>query len=618
MKHPFALQELPQVGVLLVDDRPENLTTLEVVLEPLGQRLVRAQSGRDALRAASLEQFAVILMDVRMPDLDGFAAMALLRDQEGDEHVPIIFVSAAGEEEHVFRSYSAGAVDYIQKPIDAEALRSKVSVFVHLRQNQLALQAAHAELERRVAERTAELAEANRSLAREIVERKAAEQRLSERVFRDPLTGLANRAQFGIDLQRAHRRSRRRPTDGFAVLMLDVDRFKRINDSLGHLAGDSLLRGVSARLCECLRDVDTIARLGGDEFAILLDGISDINDATRLTERLLGAFQHPFVIDGKEVFASLSVGITLMSPRYTTAQDLLRDADAAMYRAKAEGRSRFQVFDVVMHVNAMAQLQLENELRRALERQEFRVYYQPIVALEHDRVDGFEALVRWQHPERGLLQPAEFIPLVEENGLIGPLGRWIFETSCQQLAAWHKAGFSQLTMNVNLSPREFADAGLAGKIEEAAQAAGIPLSAIELELTESAVMARGGAPEEALERLAALGVSICLDDFGTGYSCLSYLHRFPVKTLKIDRSFVSRIGATDDRAEIVHTIVAMAQSLGMCVTAEGVETLQQMQRVRMLGCDHAQGHYFAKAMDAEAAEQFLRQRRAYLRAAAAR
>jgi len=601
----------------MVDDRPENLYALEVVLEPLGQRLVRAQSGHDALRAASQEQFAVILMDVCMPDLDGFAAMALLREQETDQHVPIIFISAASQDEHVFRSYAVGAVDYINKPIDAEALRSKVSVFVHLRQNQLALEAAHAELESRVAERTAELAEANRSLAREIVERKAAEQRLSERAFRDALTGLANRAQFMIHLQRAHGRARRRPADGFAVLMLDVDRFKLINDSLGHLAGDSLLKGMATRLTECLRDVDTIARLGGDEFAILLDGITDINDATRLTERLLSGLDQPFSIDGKEVFASLSIGITLMNPRYSTAEELLRDADAAMYRAKADGRSRFQVFDVVMHVNAVAQLQLETELRRALERNEFRVYYQPIVALEDDSVVAFEALVRWQHPERGLMQPAEFIPLVEESGLIGPLGRWIFETSCRQLASWRKAGFSQLAMSVNLSPREFTDPQLASKIEAAAKAAGVELSAIELELTESAVMSRAGAPEEALERLAALGVSICLDDFGTGYSCLSYLHRFPVKTLKIDRSFVSRIGAGDDRAEIVHTIVAMAQSLGMSVTAEGVETLAQLERVRALGCNRAQGHYFAEAMDAEAAVHFLRQRRVHSRKLAA-
>jgi len=279
-----------------------------------------------------------------------------------------------------------------------------------------------------------------------------------------------------------------------------------------------------------------------------------------------------------------------------------------MYRAKADGRSRFHVFDVEMHVNALAQLQLETELRRALERNEFRVYYQPILTLQDDRVSAFEALVRWQHPERGLMQPAAFIPLVEETGLIRPLGRWVFETSCRQLATWRKAGFSTLGINVNVSPREFADPELAGEIETAAKQAGVELSAIELELTESTVMSEAGAPEEALERLAALGVSICLDDFGTGYSCLSYLHRFPVKTLKIDRSFVSRIGMRDDRAEIVRTIVTMAQSLSMSVTAEGVETLEQLERVRSLGCARAQGHYFAEAMDAETAERFLRDR----------
>jgi diguanylate cyclase (GGDEF)-like protein len=596
----------PPVGVLIVDDRRENLLALEVVLEPLGQRLVRAQSGQDALRAALLEQFAVILMDVCMPGLDGFEAMALLRKQEGDRHAPIIFISAADQDEHIFRSYSAGAVDYIRKPIDAEALRAKVSVFVHIRQNELALEAAHAELEQRVAERTAQLADANRSLALEIEVRKAAEKRLAELAFRDALTGLANRAQFMSHLKRALARARRRTGEGFAVLMLDVDRFKVVNDSLGHLAGDTLLVRLAERLAGCLREVDTIARLGGDEFAILLDGVTDIRHATRLTERLLRTLELPFAIDGKEVFASSSVGVTLMSSRYTQAEELLRDADAAMYRAKVEGRARFHVFDIEMHANALTQLQLETELRHALERNELCVYYQPMLALADDRIDAFEALVRWRHPARGLIQPAEFIPLAEETGLIRAVGRWVFDTSCRQLATWRQLGFSSLTMSVNLSAREFADPNLSSEIEATARAARVDLSGIELELTETAVMSGRKGPEETLERLAQLGVSICLDDFGTGYSCLSYLHRFPVSTLKVDRSFVGRIGARDGRAEIVHTIVALAQSLGMSVTAEGVETVEQLERLRTLGCNRAQGHYFAEAMDAETAERFLR------------
>ncbi len=597
---------LPPVGVLIVDDRTANLLVLESVLEPLGQRIVRAESGHDALRAVLDETFAVILMDVRMPGLDGLETMKLLRQQEGRRRVPIIFISAADEDEQVYRSYSAGAVDYIRKPIDADALRSKVSVFVHLRQHELALESAHAELEQRVAERTAELAEANSALAREIVERKAAERRLTELAFRDGLTGLANRSLFMLHLKRVLGRSRRRSGEAFAVLMIDVDRFKVINDSLGHLAGDAFLVALAGRITECVREVDTVARFGGDEFAILLDDVSDVKDATRMTERLLKALDSPFVVEGKEVFASLSIGITMMSERYTRADELLRDADAAMYRAKAEGGRRYHVFDVAMHANVVAQLHLEGELRRALERNEFRVHYQPIVSLTRSQVHAVEALVRWQHPERGLLSPADFIPLAEETGLIRPLGRWVFRESCRQLGAWQRAGFGGLMMSVNVSAREFADPELTQQIEEAAKDAQVDFSDIAIELTESVVMSGVGATDT-LARLAGLGLSISLDDFGTGYSCLSYLHRFPVSNLKIDRSFVSRIGARDDRAEIVHTIVEMAHNLDMSVTAEGVETLEQLERVRTLGCDQAQGYHLARAMEAGAAEHFLRQ-----------
>ena len=599
------LPVLPQVSVLLVDDRPENLLTLEVVLEGLGQKLVRASSGSAALEAASRDRFAVILMDVRMPGLDGFETMAKLRETERSRRVPIIFVSAVAEEEHVVQSYAGGAVDYISKPIDADALRSKVAVFVNLHQHELALEAIHQELERRVAERTAELAETNRALAREIEERKAAEQRLLDRAFRDPLTGLANRALFMIHLNRAVGRARRRRDHGFAVLMIDVDRFKVINDSLGHLSGDKLLIELAARLVECLREIDTVARLGGDEFSVLLDAVTETKDATRLAERVLRALDAPFSIEGKEVVVSASIGITMMGPRYEKTEDLLRDADAAMYRAKEAGRARCQLFDVEMHMSVMAQLNLESELRRALEKHELVVFYQPIVDVVSGRPVAVEALVRWQHPERGCLGPDVFIPIAEETGLIRPIGRWVFGEACRQLAEWKRAGLD-LVMGVNLSAHELAQPDLLEELERILTHESVDARSISIEVTESAVMTTQGAPEKTLEHLASLGVSISLDDFGTGYSCLAYLHRFPVRTLKIDRSFVSRLGDdTEDGVEIVKTIVAMATNLGMTVTAEGVETAQQLACVRSLGCHHAQGFFFAEALEPAAALAFL-------------
>lgn len=597
--------ELPPVSVLLVDDRPENLLALEASLEPLGQRLVLAHSGNDALRAVLDEQFAVILMDIRMPGLDGFETIALLRQRAQSRHTPIIFLSAYPEQHHILRSYSAGAVDYILKPFDPEALRSKVSVFVNLRQNELALQAAHAELETRVMARTAELAETNASLAREIAERKVAQQQLFDLAHHDSLTGLPNRALFMEHLNGAVARSRRRTSLGFAVMMLDLDRFKVINDTLGHLAGDQLLVGVATRLRHCLREVDTPARLGGDEFTILIDGIHNVRDATRTAERIHDSLKAPFDIDGKEVTASASIGIVMMDARYERSTDLLRDADVALYRAKEDGRSRYQVFDQEMHGTVSAQLRLESDLSHAIERDELMLHYQPIIESATLKVVGFEALVRWRHPELGIVSPVEFIPIAEESGMIHPIGRWVVEQACRQLAVWNRGGMPTLTIGVNLSARQLVQPDLASEIERAAHDAGIDLRRLKVEITESAMMPNDPAIQQTLTRLRDLGVAISLDDFGTGYSCLSYLHDFPVTTLKIDRSFVSRIGMTTERPEIVRAIVSLAHNLGMDVIAEGVETVEQLDRLRQLECEYVQGFYFSQPLDAEAATAFL-------------
>jgi diguanylate cyclase (GGDEF)-like protein len=329
--------ELPRVNVLLVDDRADNLMALEESLASLGQRLVRAQSGNEALRAVLDDRFAVILMDIRMPGLDGFETIALLKQRERTRHVPIIFLSAYPEPHHRLRSYSAGAVDYILKPFDPDELRSKVQVFVNLRQNELALEAAQRELESRVAERTAEL-------EREIVVRKAAEQRLMDLAHHDPLTGLANRRLLIERLAFVIAQSRRRPQPTFALLLLDIDHFKRVNDTQGHLAGDELLVGIARRLQSCLREVDTAARLGGDEIAILLDGINDLADAQRTVERIQAALSEPFVIGGRVLLATASIGIALMRPEYVRGDELLRDADIAMYRAKDAGRASYRIF----------------------------------------------------------------------------------------------------------------------------------------------------------------------------------------------------------------------------------------------------------------------------------
>ncbi len=598
-------QDLPQVSVLLVDDRVENVLALEASLEPLGQRLVRAMSGEDALRAVLDEQFAVILMDIRMPGLDGFETLALLRKRERSRHIPIIFLTAYSEQQNLFRTYSSGAVDCLQKPFDPSSLRAKVSVFVHLRQNELALQAARDELEARVNERTNELASANTALEREIEQRKVIEQRLIDQAHRDVLTGLANRKLLLEHLKHAVGRWHRSPRPTFAVLMIDLDRFKVINDSLGHLAGDELLVEVSARLERCLRSVDTAARLGGDEFALLLDGIDELRDATHVAERIQAALRAPFVLDGREVFVSASIGIALMDQRYQAGSDLLRDADTALYRAKDAGRARTQVFDQTMHEIVLSQLHDEAELGAAVERGQLRLHYQPIIAVGTGAIIGFEALVRWQHPTRGLVSPAQFIPLAEETGLIRPIGRWVFDQACKQLAAWHAAGTGELGIAVNVSANQLAEPGLAKYVGRTLQHHRIDPRLVELELTETTMMRGTTAEAHELAALHALGVSVSLDDFGTGYSCLSTLHQLPVTALKIDRSFVMPIGTADERPEIVRAIVMLAHNLGLRVIAEGVETPAQLQRLRDLGCEYAQGFYFSRPVDANAATVLL-------------
>ncbi len=593
--------QLPRVSILVVDDRPENLLALEASLEPLHQVIVRATSGDEALRAVLDSQFAVILMDIRMPGMDGFETIAILRQRERSRHIPIIFLSAYPEDTNRLQSYASGAVDYILKPFDPAALRSKVSVFVTLRQNELALEAAHADLERRVTERTAELAAANVALEHEIRERKLVEQRLIDQAYHDNLTGLANRALLLEHLTRSFARARRRALPSFAVILLDLDRFKVINDSLGHLAGDTMLSETARRLQSCLREVDTASRLGGDEFAILVDGVDALRDVTRLADRIQSCLTRPFTIDGKEVFTSASIGIAMMTARYERPEELLRDADAAMYRAKEAGRARSQVFDQEMHTSVVEQLHLEADLSRAVERDELFLVYQPILSMRGGRTSSFEALLRWRHPERGIVMPSVFIPIAEETGLIRPIGRWVLQTACKQLAEWDRP---DLTMNVNVSAQQL-HAALATDVTTLLTETGITPARLKLEITESAMISGGDTTDQLLARLRAQGVQLCLDDFGTGYSSLSRLHDLPVTTLKVDRSFVQRLGVSSERPEIIRSIITLAHHLGMDVTAEGVETAEQLEWLRKLECDHVQGFYFSRPMMADEAADSL-------------
>ena len=441
----------------------------------------------------------------------------------------------------------------------------------------------------------------------DVSDRKRFEDQLYHDIFHDRLTALPNRALFLDRLERALNRWQRHPRDLFSVLCIDLDRFKLINDSLGHQFGDDLLVAVALRLSEFLGPEHTVARLGGDEFAVLLEELEHPGDAVRIAERVGEVLRTPIHLQERELFITGSTGVALSANRYDRAEDLLRDAEIAMYRAKALGGGRHEIFDSAMHHRAVAMLQLESDLRRAVHHREFYLQYQPIVSLEDGRTTGFEALLRWLHPERGVVPPAEFISVAEETGLIVPIGRWVLQVACAVMEEWQGRypAVSEMTMAVNLSSHQFAHSDLVEEVDEILTEQNLDGSSLRLELTESIIMERAELTAGMLTRLKALDIRLSVDDFGTGYSSLSYLNRFPLDTIKIDRSFVGAMLRDRENLEIVRTIITLAHALEMDVVAEGVETSEQAEELRSMGCEYAQGRYFSAPLDAAEIDQRL-------------
>ncbi len=442
---------------------------------------------------------------------------------------------------------------------------------------------------------------------RDVSERQAGEALLRYQADHDPLTGLPNRSAFLERLERTMSRARRSPAHLYAVLFVDLDRFKLVNDSLGHLSGDKLLVAVARRLAASVRPNDLVAHLGGDEFMILLDPIHGAGDAAHVASRVHGALADPFPLGREEVFTSASIGVALSVTGYDRPEDVLSDADTAMYRAKGSGTARTEVFDAAMHAQALARLKLENDLRRAVERQEFRVHYQPIVQLRSGEIVGFEALVRWQHPERGLVAPGHFIPAAEETGLIIPICAWVLGQACGQARRWQDRFVRDppLSISMNFTSTQFAQTDVMEGVVQALAAAGLEGRHLAMEITESVLVGDVDAVIAVLRALKTLDIELHLDDFGTGYSSLSYLHRLPADAVKIDRSFVGRMGTDPDASVMVRAIVDLAHNLGRRVVAEGIETAEQLAALRALGCDCAQGFFFSRPVPSEAASLLL-------------
>lgn len=557
--------------LLLVDDDAMNRDMLSRRLEKKGYTVLTAESGPRALEMVGTNRVDAVLLDVMMPGMSGIETLRRLRQSHSVSELPVIMVTAKDRSEDVVDALDLGANDYVTKPLDFPIVLARIRT--------------------------------------QVTSRRA-----------DPLTGLPNRVLFMDRLSRLIARGKTAGNPSFAVFFLDVDRFKIINDSLGHLAGDELLIGVARRLENSLRATDTVARfngehtlarLGGDEFTILIDGVRNAIDAQAVAERLLTVVAQPFNLQGREIFTSVSIGIVMSAPRYEQAEDMVRDADTAMYRAKAHGKARCEIFDTSMLEAVEQRLQLESDLRYALERNELQVYYQPIVALDAGQLCGFEALLRWHHPTRGVIGPDDFIPIAEETGLIVQIGNWVLREACQQMRAWDREfpECSALTINVNLSPRQCLQPDLVGDVKAILDETGLTAERLKLEITETVVLENSDEVVAILNELRALGVQLGLDDFGMGYSALGYLRRFPFQTLKIDRSFVSGMHADGGNAEIIRAIVSLAAGLAMNVTAEGVETADQVDRLKNLACEFGQGFYFYKPLARDDAHAVLSERK---------
>ncbi len=590
-----------QGNILIVDDVPDNLIVLSTLLSHHGYKVRNVIKGSMAIRVAKSGFPDVILLDINMPEMDGYEVCKILKSDPDTEEIPVIFLTALDEVNNQVKAFQFGGVDYITKPFQIEEILARINNQIQLKNAREEIKQINLELEKRVKERTAQL-------EAEIIERKKAEEKLSFMALHDPLTELPNRTGLMARLQQVFQRVKENPDYVFGLLFLDCDRFKVVNDSLGHLVGDQLLKALAQRLQLCIKSNDIMARFGGDEFVIILDDIKNLENAISMTEHILNQLSLPFHLNDHEIFIGASIGIVLGSKDYQDPSHLLRDADIAMYQAKASNKTSYKVFDREMRERAVQRLQLETDLRRAIERQELVVNYQPIINLKTGKIMGFEALVRWQHRERGLISPADFIPIAEETGLIVAIDRWVLQQACHQLRVWQTQipQAFPLSISSNLSVQQFTQTDLMQQIDRVLSETKLDSQYLKLEITESALIENDRLAQTMLEQFKKRQVLVSIDDFGTGYSSLSYLHRFPVDTLKIDRSFICRMGELgDDGSSIVDAIVTLAHHLGMDVVAEGVETKDQLAHLRLIGCEAAQGYFFSKPLNSELATELL-------------
>ena len=588
---------LPTIDILIVDDKVENLDFLAQMLRKHHYKVRLATNAKIALKSAKVAPPNLVLLDINMPGMNGYELCRLLKQEEKTQDIPIIFLSASGQTFNKVEAFAAGGVDYITKPFDISEVIIRIENQLKLRSAQAEVIKLNSSLEQKIQERTAQL-------QAEIEKRERAQAKLLRMALHDFLTDLPNRSWFLQKLKQELDKTQQQQNYQFAVICFDCDNFKVINDSLGHSVGDSLLKAIPARLESCLPQGSFLARLGGDEFIILLPQIDNLTTVILATQKIQQEITAPFSVSKREIFLNFSIGIVLGTAEYDHPEKLLRNADLAMYQAKALGKGQYQIYNQQMHQRAVERLQLEIDLRKALKHNEFTLHYQPIICLKTGHIIGFESLVRWQHPQQGMISPCKFIPVAEETGLIIPLGIWVLKEACKQIKTWQEKynSFVSLTVNINVAVQQFSYSSLIEEIDKILEETQLPSSCLKLEITESAIMENSDSAHAILQQLRDRDIKICIDDFGTGYSSLSYLHQFPVDNLKIDRSFVSRIKNVDEPNKVIDAIVNLAHHLDISVTAEGIETEAQLDYLRKANCEYGQGYHFFKPLNAEAVE----------------
>ena len=601
--------KLQRGDILIVDDRPNNLKLLSKILTNYKYKVRCAVNGTMALQAVRVKAPDLILLDISMPEMDGYQVCLELKKDPQIAQIPVIFISALDATFDKVKAFQVGGIDYISKPFEIAEVIARIKNQLQLKQARKKLQSLNQELESLNNQLEEKVAQRTIQLQAEVIQRRQAQDKLMHMAMHDPLTNLANRTYLQERLQTCVDIVRHSPTEKFTILFLNCDRFKTINDSLGHTAGDELLIAISQRLQSLLPSGSLLARSGGDEFTIILETTNNLEDAVAIVNNLQQEFSKPTQFGQRKIFINFSVGVVLGTEHYETPVQLLRDADIAMHHAKKSGLATYKVFDCEMHNLAIAALQLETDLQSAICNREFILHYQPIVCLRKNQIIGAEALIRWQHPQKGLIPPAKFIPIAEETNLIMPLGMWVIEEACSQLAYWQQQAnlLAALELEINISVQQLAQPNLVEQIERVITESQIERQKLKLEITESIFIEKVEISQPTLEKLRARGLQLILDDFGTGYSSLEYLQKLPIGTLKIDRSFVRDLEHNTHKRNIVEATINLSHTLGLDVVAEGIETSEQLTILKNLGCDYGQGYLFSKPVTVDVLEEIVQQ-----------